>query len=123
MAMVFSQAAPFTGPVYQHLRADDGLPTYREIADERGLALRGEAVPALLAPRSGAEGTAAPAVPHGRPEDGRGKRRHRNRKLRAGSDQRGGRLRPASVRLSRLRKDRDSDVASCHTWSKASTTR
>jgi len=35
MAMVFCQAAPFTGPAYQYLRADDDLPTYREIADEQ----------------------------------------------------------------------------------------
>jgi hypothetical protein len=34
MAMVFSQAAPFTGAAYEYLRADDALPTYREIADE-----------------------------------------------------------------------------------------
>jgi hypothetical protein len=34
MAMVFSQAAPFTGAAYDYLRADDALPTYREIADE-----------------------------------------------------------------------------------------
>jgi hypothetical protein len=29
--VVFSQAAPFTGPAYQYLRADDELPSYREI--------------------------------------------------------------------------------------------
>jgi Protein of unknown function (DUF2958) len=34
MAVVFSQAAPFSGPAYQYLRADDALPSYREIADE-----------------------------------------------------------------------------------------
>jgi hypothetical protein len=34
MAVVFSQAAPFSGPAYQYLRAGDALPSYREIADE-----------------------------------------------------------------------------------------
>jgi Protein of unknown function (DUF2958) len=34
MVLVFSQAAPFTGAAYQYLRADDALPTYREIAAE-----------------------------------------------------------------------------------------
>jgi hypothetical protein len=34
MSMAFSQAAPFAGPAYEYLRADDDLPTYREIADE-----------------------------------------------------------------------------------------
>ncbi|MGH2762568.1 MAG: hypothetical protein ACRDL4_00630 [Thermoleophilaceae bacterium] len=34
MTMVFSQTAPFTGPAYEYLRADDALPSYREIADE-----------------------------------------------------------------------------------------
>ena len=34
MAVVFSQAAPFSGPAYQYLRADDALPSYREIAAE-----------------------------------------------------------------------------------------
>ena len=34
MALVFSQAAPFTGAAYKYLRADDALPTYREIAEE-----------------------------------------------------------------------------------------
>ncbi len=32
--MVFSQAAPFTGPADQYLRADDELPSYRQIAHE-----------------------------------------------------------------------------------------
>jgi hypothetical protein len=32
--VVFSQAAPFTGPAYQYLRADDELTSYREIAHE-----------------------------------------------------------------------------------------
>lgn len=35
MTLVFSQAAPFTGPAYEYLRADDALPSYREIADEQ----------------------------------------------------------------------------------------
>jgi hypothetical protein len=35
MAVVFSQAAPFTGAAYEYLRADDALPSYREIADEQ----------------------------------------------------------------------------------------
>ena len=34
MAVVFSQAAPFSGPAYQYLPADDALPSYREIAAE-----------------------------------------------------------------------------------------
>jgi Protein of unknown function (DUF2958) len=34
MTVVFSQAAPFTGAAYDYLRADDALPTHREIADE-----------------------------------------------------------------------------------------
>jgi len=34
MTLVFSQGAPFTGPAYQYLRADDELPRYREVADE-----------------------------------------------------------------------------------------
>ena len=34
MAMVFSQAAPFTGAAYDYLRANDALPTYREIAED-----------------------------------------------------------------------------------------
>jgi hypothetical protein len=34
MTLVFSQAAPFTGPAYQYLRPEDDLPTYREIAAE-----------------------------------------------------------------------------------------
>ena len=34
MALVFTQAAPFSGAAYDYLRADDALPTYREIADE-----------------------------------------------------------------------------------------
>jgi hypothetical protein len=33
MAVVFSQAAPFTGAAYDYLRADDALPTYHEVAD------------------------------------------------------------------------------------------
>jgi hypothetical protein len=33
--VVFSQAAPFSGPAYRYLRPDDELPTYREIADEQ----------------------------------------------------------------------------------------
>jgi hypothetical protein len=32
MSLPFSQAAPFTGPAYEYLRADDELPSYREIA-------------------------------------------------------------------------------------------
>ena len=35
MTPVFSQAAPFTGAAYQYLRADDALPSYREIADKQ----------------------------------------------------------------------------------------
>jgi hypothetical protein len=35
MTLVFSQAAPFTGPAYDYLRADDALPSYPEIAGER----------------------------------------------------------------------------------------
>jgi hypothetical protein len=35
MTLVFSQAAPFTGAAYEYLRADDALPSYREIADEQ----------------------------------------------------------------------------------------
>jgi Protein of unknown function (DUF2958) len=35
MALVFSQATPFTGAAYEYLRADDSLPAYREIADEQ----------------------------------------------------------------------------------------
>ena len=34
MTLVFGQAAPFTGAAYEYLRADDQLPSYREIADE-----------------------------------------------------------------------------------------
>jgi Protein of unknown function (DUF2958) len=34
MALVFSQAAPFTSPAYQYLRAYDALPSFREIAEE-----------------------------------------------------------------------------------------
>ncbi len=34
MTVVFGQAAPFTGPAYDYLRADDALPSYSEIADE-----------------------------------------------------------------------------------------
>jgi hypothetical protein len=34
MTLVFKQAAPFTGPAYQYLRADDQLPSYRDIAHE-----------------------------------------------------------------------------------------
>ena len=34
MTVVFSQAVPFSGPAYQYLRADDALPSYREIAHE-----------------------------------------------------------------------------------------
>jgi hypothetical protein len=34
MTLIFSQAAPFSGPAYQYLRADDALPSYREIAHE-----------------------------------------------------------------------------------------
>jgi hypothetical protein len=34
MTLVFSQAAPFTGAAYQYLRADDALPSFREIANE-----------------------------------------------------------------------------------------
>jgi hypothetical protein len=37
MVLVFSQAAPFSGPAYQYLRGDDELPSYREIAAERDL--------------------------------------------------------------------------------------
>jgi hypothetical protein len=37
---VFSQAAPFTGAAYEYLRADDTLPTYREIADEQDRSAR-----------------------------------------------------------------------------------
>jgi hypothetical protein len=33
MTRVFSQAGPFAGPAYDYLRADDALPSYREIAD------------------------------------------------------------------------------------------
>jgi hypothetical protein len=35
MTVVFSQVAPFTGAAYDYLRADDDLPSYREIADEQ----------------------------------------------------------------------------------------
>jgi hypothetical protein len=35
MTMVCSQAAPFTGPGYDYLRADDALPCYTQIAGER----------------------------------------------------------------------------------------
>ena len=35
MTVVFSQAAPFSGAAYDYLRADDALPTYRELADEQ----------------------------------------------------------------------------------------
>jgi hypothetical protein len=35
MTLVFSQAAPFTGAAYEYLRADDALPSYRDIADEQ----------------------------------------------------------------------------------------
>jgi hypothetical protein len=35
MAMVFGQAAPFDGPAYEYLRANDDMPTCREIADEQ----------------------------------------------------------------------------------------
>jgi hypothetical protein len=35
MTVVFCQAVPFTGAAYEYLRADDALPTYREIADEQ----------------------------------------------------------------------------------------
>jgi hypothetical protein len=34
MTLVFSQAAPFTGPAYHYLRADDALPSYQEMAGE-----------------------------------------------------------------------------------------
>ena len=34
MTLVFGQAAPFTGAAYQYLRADDALPSFREIANE-----------------------------------------------------------------------------------------
>ena len=34
MSLVFSRAAPFTGAAYEYLRADDALPSYRDIADE-----------------------------------------------------------------------------------------
>jgi hypothetical protein len=35
MATAFNQAAPFTGPAYEYLCAEDALPSYREIADEQ----------------------------------------------------------------------------------------
>jgi hypothetical protein len=35
MTLVFSQAASFTGAAYEYMRADDDLPSYREIADEQ----------------------------------------------------------------------------------------
>jgi hypothetical protein len=34
MALPFCQAAPFTGPAYQYVRADDELPSYQELAAE-----------------------------------------------------------------------------------------
>jgi hypothetical protein len=34
MTVLFSQSAPFSGPAYQYLRADDALPSHREIADQ-----------------------------------------------------------------------------------------
>jgi Protein of unknown function (DUF2958) len=35
MTLLFRQAAPFTGPAYDYLPADDALPSYPEIAGER----------------------------------------------------------------------------------------
>jgi hypothetical protein len=35
MTVVFSQVAPFAGAAYDYLRADDALPSYREIAAEQ----------------------------------------------------------------------------------------
>jgi hypothetical protein len=55
MTLVFSQAAPFTGAAYQYLRADDALPSHREIADQQD-PLPGEAVSAGLSPGSGRSG-------------------------------------------------------------------
>lgn len=34
MTVVFSRTAPFTGAPYEYLRADDALPTYKEIPEE-----------------------------------------------------------------------------------------
>ncbi len=34
MSLTYSQAAPFVGPAFEYLRADDALPSYSEIADE-----------------------------------------------------------------------------------------